>query len=109
MTYDTHQINGRTSDIFTRSRIAEIASELCPIAEDDARFAYAALILGWVLRGDDVEDRYARTQSVERAFQDHNSDAWSRRLPGELPDTQLTWPDFQTKTEKALKFIGGES
>lgn len=109
MSYDTHQINGRTSDILTRSRIAEIASEICPIAEDDARFAYAALILGWVLLADDVEERYARTQSIDRAFQDHVSDAWVRRLPGEQPDTRLIWPDFQVKIEKALKFIGGES
>lgn len=106
---DTTEINGRASDTLVRSRIADIASDLCPLDDNDARMAYAALILGWILRGESLDARYARTQSVDRAYQNHSSAAWSNRIPGKQANLTILFPDFQAEAEKLLKFIGGES
>jgi hypothetical protein len=106
---NTKNINGRTSDIFTRERIADIASDLCPVHDNDARMTYAELILSWVMRGKGFDARYARTQSVEQAYQNHRSSVYRDKIPGVDMDFTMVYPDFEIEAEKILRFIGGGS
>src|ERR1043166_850259 len=99
---DTKEINGRNTDTSCRDRIADIASGLCPVPDNESRMAYANLILEWVMRGEDPVDRYARTRSVERAYQNRINDTFS-------VSRAMTWPEFRREAEKILWFLGGES
>lgn len=102
-------INGRGSGEGARDRLADIASQLSPIESNDGRMAYATLLLGWILRGDTEDDRYARAQSVERAWRSHHRDRFANRAPGAPVDLINPFPDFIAEAETILKFIGGES
>jgi hypothetical protein len=99
---DTKEINGRNTDTYCRDRIADIASGLCPVQDNESRMAYANLILEWVMWGDTTIDRYARTQTVERAYQNRIKDTVGM-------DRAMTWPELRFELNTLLRFIGGES
>jgi hypothetical protein len=103
---DTKEINGRNTDSYCRGRIADIASNLCPAQDNTSRMTYADLILEWVMCGETSNARYARTQSIERAYQNRITDV---AAIGVGMDRSMTWPEFRREAETMLRFIGGES
>lgn len=105
-TEDTKEINGRNTDTYCRERIAEIASDLCPMQDNESRMAYANLILEWVMWGDTANERYSRTRAVERAYQNRLNDTFLLE-PG--VGRTMTWPEFRYELNTLLKFIGGGS
>lgn len=111
MMEDTKDITGRFTDVHVRERVAEMASRLCPIKEADARMAYATLILGWVLRGESPNARYARLQSAQRAYNDHMADVTASQsaVQGMAIRQTMLYPDFEATAERVLEFIGGGS
>lgn len=103
------EITGYVSDTVVRASLAEIASRISPVQDNDGRMAYASLLLGWVLRGETGENRLARFKSIQRVASNHERDAWRDRAPGQDAGTTVSWPDFQEQAEKILEFIGGGS